>query len=79
MCFCSAVLVVGAGKLGDEALQALSSKEDLQGVVLRKTDITSPSPGLSNQWFPFKPLMLLQVKGIAEKVVNVSFLDYCKD
>ncbi|GAB1597773.1 uncharacterized protein LOC115211517 isoform X3 [Argonauta hians] len=46
----------------EEALAGLASKENFSKIELRKTDISSPSPG-TNRYLPYKSLMLFQVKG----------------
>lgn len=64
--------VVGSIKLGDEAVQALSTKEDMSKVVLRHHDNkASPVPGISPHWLPYTDLMLIQVKGQQTIDLNV--------
>lgn len=68
--------VVGSGKLGDEAVQALSTKEDMSKVVLRHHDNkASPVPGISLHWLPYTDLMLIQVKG--QQTIDLDMVTVC--
>ncbi|CAE1282568.1 SVIL [Acanthosepion pharaonis] len=46
----------------EAALAGLASKENFSKIELRKTDPSVPSPG-GHRYLPYKPLMLLHVKG----------------
>ena len=54
----------------EAALAGLASKENFSKIELRKTDPSVPLPG-GHRYLPYKPLMLLHVKG---KQILLSFL-----